>query len=163
MTATRTTTSTTTPTVWRLRAWDEPALEERFLNEGVIAMSADEIGDMTIWPNEDELRRRLRAGTTDRGEQAIGTFVRYWDNFRNQMHRGDLVVVPLLGRRAAIGIIEGDYTYRPNEVPKMRHARKVRWLRTTERAALDDGIRKVGNAPGTICRIKAPGTAAALS
>ena len=78
MTATRTTTSTSTtaPTVWRLRAWDQPALEERFLNEGVIAMSADEIGDMTVWPNEDDLRRRLRAGTTDRGEQAIGTFVR---------------------------------------------------------------------------------------
>ena len=51
------------------------------------------------------------------------------------MRQGDLVVVPLLGRRgAAIGVIDGDYTYRPAEIAKMRHARKVRWLRTTDRA-----------------------------
>ncbi len=157
---TRTASATDATTVWRLRAWDEPALEERFLSEGVIAMSADEIGDMTSWPSDDELRRRLRAGTDNRGEQAIGMFVRYWDDFRNRMKPGDVVVVPLLGRRAAIGLITGDYEYRFTEnEPRMRHTRKVRWLRTVDRSALDDGIRKVVNAPGTICRIKALGAA----
>ena len=161
-TLSRAATASGTTTVWRLRAWDEPALEERFLREGVIAMSADEIGDMTTWPSDDELRRRLRAGTEGRGEQAIGMFVRYWDDFRNQMKRGDVVVVPLLGRRAAVGVIEGDYTYRAGEIAKMRHARKVRWIRTVDRSSLDDSIRKVVNAPGTVCRIKAPGAAATL-
>ena len=128
---TRTASATDATTVWRLRAWDEPALEERFLSEGVIAMSADEIGDMTSWPSDDELGRRLRGAE-----------------------------VPLLGRRAAIGLITGDYEYRFTEnEPRMRHTRKVRWLRTVDRSALDDGIRKVVNAPGTICRIKALGAA----
>ena len=162
-TATLTSSTTRSSTAWRLRAWDDAALEERFMRESLISISADEIGDVTAWPGDDEMRRRLRAGTTGRGEQAIGMFVRYWDDFRNQMKPGDVVVVPLLGRRAAIGVIAGGYEYRASETePKMRHVRKVRWLRTVERSALDDGIRKVVNAPGTICRINAPGAADSL-
>lgn len=158
------TTDTASPTVWRLRAWDDAVLEERFMRESLISISADEIGDVTAWPGDDEMRRRLREGTRtlgqDRGEQAIGMFVRYWDDFRNQMKPGDVVVVPLLGRRAAIGVITGDYAYcAAEDEPKMRHVRSVRWLRTIERSALDDRIRKVVNAPGTICRINAPGAA----
>ena len=130
------------------------------MRESLISISADEIGDVTAWPSDEEMRSRLRAGTTGRGEQAIGMFVRYWDDFRNRMKPGDVVVVPLLGRRAAIGLITGDYEYRFTEnEPRMRHTRKVRWLRTVDRSALDDGIRKVVNAPGTICRIKALGAA----
>lgn len=160
---TNTATGSTAATVWRLRAWDDHALEERFQSESVIAMSADEIGDVTNWPSDAQLRRRLRAGTIGRGEQAIGMFVRYWDDFRNQMKVGDIVVVPLLGRRAAIGVIDGGYTYRPDEAdPRMRHTRNMRWIRTTERAELPDDVRKVVNAPGTICRIKAGGAATSL-
>ena len=152
--------STGSLTAWRLRAWDDAVLEERFMRESLISISADEIGDVTAWPSDEEMRSRLRAGTTGRGEQAIGMFVRYWDDFRNEMKPGDIVVVPLLGRRAAIGVISGDYEYRSAETePKMRHVRNVRWLRTVDRSALDDGIRKVVNAPGTICRINAPGAA----
>ena len=153
-----------TPTAWRLRAWDDAIIEARFMNESMIAISADEIGDVTEWPGDDEMRRRLRAGTTGRGKQAIGMYVRYWDAFRNQMKPGDIVVVPLLGRRAAIGTITGGYEYRSDEAePKMRHVRAVRWLRTLDRSALDDGIRKVVNAPGTICRINAPAAAHSLT
>jgi restriction system protein len=154
------TNGTASPTAWRLRAWNDAVLEERFMRESLISISADEIGDVTAWPGDEEMRHRLRAGTIGRGEQAIGMFVRYWDDFRNQMKPGDVVVVPLLGRRAAIGLITGDYEYRAmEEEPKMRHVRKVRWLRTVERSVLDDGIRKVVNAPGTICRINASGAA----
>lgn len=167
-TATLTPTDTTTPrriaTPWRLRAWDDPQLEQRFLNESVISISADEIGDVTKWPGDDEMRRRLREATDalgqNRGQQAIGMFVRYWDDFRNQMKPGDAVVVPMLGRRAAIGRIDSDYRYTPpaaEREPKMRHLRDVTWLRTVDRADLPNDIRKVVNAPGTICRINAPG------
>lgn len=152
------------PTAWRLRAWDDAVLEARFMSESLISISADEIGDVTVWPGDDEMRRRLRAGTVGRGDQAIGMFVRYWDDFRNQMKPGDVVVVPLLGRRAAIGVITGGYEYRAGEDErKMRHVRTVRWLRTVDRATLDDPIRKVVNAPGTICRINAPGAADQLN
>lgn len=142
--------------VWRLRAWDDPALEDRFLVDNAIAISADEIGDLSAWPSESELRARLRDAFPSRTEQAIGTFVGYWRMFCVEIQPGDLVIVPLTGRRAAIGEIASGYTYKPDEPDaRFRHRRVVRWLRTTLRSQLDDDVRKVVNAPGTICRINA--------
>ena len=43
-------------TCWRLRAWDDIDLEQRFLTEDLIAISGDEIGDVTDWPTDAELR-----------------------------------------------------------------------------------------------------------
>lgn len=130
------------------------------LANNAIAISADEIGDLSAWPDENELRARLRQAFPDRTEQAIGTFAGYWRMFRNEMQPGDIVVMPLTGRRAAIGEITGDYTYdRDQTDDRFRHRRSVRWLRTTSRSLLDEDIRKVVNAPGTICRINAPGAA----
>ena len=73
------------------------------------------------------------------------------------MQPGDTVVVPLSSRRAAIGVIESPYEYRGEERDaKMRHVRRVRWVKVVPRSELDEAIRKVVNAPGTICRVQAP-------
>jgi transcriptional regulator with XRE-family HTH domain len=149
-------------TCWRLRVWNDAELERRFLTENLIAISDDEIGDLTDWPSDVELRRRLRAveAFANKTEQAIGLFASYWSAFRSEMQSDDVVVVPLSQRRAAIGLIEGPYRYRSQEADsKMRHVREVRWLRVIPRSELDEEIRKVVNAPGTICRIQAPGAA----
>ncbi len=87
----------------------------------------------------------------------------YWRYFRMEMAPQDIVVVPLTGSRAGVARITGDYEYDDKErEPKLRHKRQVEWLRTLPRSDLDDDIRKVVNAPGTICRIGARGAAARL-
>ncbi len=144
---------------WRLRAWDDPNLEQRWLSEGVIAISQDEIGDLTTWPGDHEVRRLLEDAFARRGAesgtQAYGTFVRYWRYFRLEMQPGQLVAVPMSARRVGIAEITGDYEYRAmEEDPRMRHVRSVRWVRRASRDDLDDAIRKVVNAPGTVCQIK---------
>ena len=152
-------TSTEGPRVdWRLRAWDDPELEQRWLNEGVIAISRDEIGDLTSWPGDDALRHRLERALEERGDprtdRAYSTFVRYWRSFRLDMKPGDRVAVPLTGRRVAIGEIVGDYEYVEQEPePRVRHIRRVRWLARCDRSDLDEALRRVVNAPGTIGRI----------
>jgi len=143
-------------TDWRLRAWDDSALERRWLDEGVIAISDDELGDLTDWPGERELRRQLEEALEERGDarkpQAYGTFVRYWRSFRLDMRPGDRVAVPLTGRRVGVAEITGPYEYRADEPePKMR---SVRWLAQRDRADLPEALRRVVNAPGTICEIK---------
>jgi transcriptional regulator with XRE-family HTH domain len=151
-------------TCWRLRVWNEE-LEERFLTENRIAISDDDIGDLTDWPSSTEVRSRLRTvpSFSKKTEQAIGLFVSYWTAFRVEMQPDDVVVVPLTGRRAAIGVIDGPYRYRADEVDsKMRHVRDVRWVRVVDRSGLDEPVRKVVNAPGTICRVQAPGAAQRL-
>lgn len=135
------------------------------MSERLIGISDDEIGDLTDWPSSAELRARPRRvpSFTKKTEQAIGLFVSYWTAFRVEMQPGDVVVVPLTRRRAAIGVIEGQYRYRADEVnSKMRHVRDVRWVRVVDRSELDEAVRKVVNAPGTICRIQAPGAAQRL-
>lgn len=146
-------------TDWRLRAWDDPALERRWLDEGVIAISDDELGDLSDWPGDGELRRRLEEALEERGDvrkpQAYGTFVRYWRSFRLDMAPGDRVAVPLAGRRVGVAEIIGPYEYRADEPePKMRHVRPVGWLAQCDRADLPEALRRVVNAPGTICEIK---------
>ena len=79
----------------------------------------------TDWPTEIRLRQRhIARASPDRTPQAIGMFVGYWRAFRVEMEIGDIVVVPLLGRRVAIGEVSGAYTYRADELnPRLRHRR----------------------------------------
>jgi transcriptional regulator with XRE-family HTH domain len=143
---------------WRLRAWDDSELEQTMANGGFIAMSADEIGDLTIEPSRDQLRSRLREAPVfaSRGDQAIGMFVNYWEIFRTRMQVGDIVAVPLTDRQVGIAEITGDYAYRADEPdPRLRHVRPVRWLTVgTSRRELPDDLRRVVNAPGTVCSLK---------
>ncbi len=149
---------------WRLRAWNDPELERRWLDEGVISISKDEIGDLTTWPGDDAVATRLREALPERSRQAIGMFVTYWRYFREDMARADLVAVPLTGSRVAIGEITSDYRHSPAEPDeRMRHLRSVIWERTLQRSDLDDDLRRVVNAPGTICRINAEGATERLS
>ncbi|MCO8127265.1 helix-turn-helix domain-containing protein [Acidimicrobiia bacterium EGI L10123] len=148
---------------WRLRAWDDPELEMAWLDRLIISMSADEIGDVTHWPGAEALARNLSEALPGRTPQAIGMFVTYWRYFRREMSIGDLVLVPLSARRVAIARIAGDYEYRSDEPePKLRHVRPVEWLRVCSRSELDEDLRRVVNAPGTICRVSAAGAAQRL-
>lgn len=151
---------------WRLRAWDDPLIEKAMVDDDLIAISADEIGDVTDEPTDDEYRARLRQAPqlADRSDKAIGTFVSYWRMFRSDMQAGDMVAVPLSDKRVAIGEIIGGYAYRPREPElRLRHIRPVRWLSSgLPRSDLDDDLRRVVNAPGTICSIGAVDAAGRL-
>lgn len=148
---------------WRLRAWDEPAIEQAMIAGCFIAISADETGDLSDFPADDELRARLQAhpALAHRGKQAIGMFVGYWKIFLSGMGIGDLVAVPLSGMRVAIAEVTGDYQYRSGVAePRLRHVRQVRWLSMgTPRNLLPEDILRVVNAPGTLCSFNAPDAA----
>jgi hypothetical protein len=147
--------SRATGVVWRLRAWDDADLEAIWMREHIISMSADEVGDLTVWPGHDALKRRLAQALPDRSRRAIGGFVRYWRYFRLEMAPGDLVLVPISDRKVAVARVLGDYLYDPGQPDvRLRHRRTVEWRRTLNRSDLPDDQRRVVNAPGTICRVK---------
>lgn len=145
---------------WRLRAWDDPNLQRLFIARSIIAISENEIGDVTDEPTSEQFRARLRAASqlATRNERAIGAFVGYWTRFRSTMQVDDLVVVPLTGGQAAIGEITGGYEYREAEDElKLRHIRPVRWLATNiKRRDMPADLLKTVNAPGTLCAFSAP-------
>jgi hypothetical protein len=148
---------------WKLRAWDDPVVQQAFLDRSLIAVSADELGDLSRNPSDDDLRAALRSSAPGRSERAIGTFVRYWRSFLTDMSVDDVVVVPLAHRRAAIGVITGGPRYADAEPdPRLRHTRTVRWVAVVLRADLDDDLRRVINSPGTVGQIRAADAAGRL-
>jgi len=148
---------------WRLRAWGDSSLEAAWYERGIISVSTDEVGDLTTWPGDEALASRLAAAHPTRGQQAIGLFVTYWRYFRLEMVPGDIVVTPLTRKRAGVAVVTGHYNHDADDPePRLRHHRRVEWLRTMPRSDLDEDIRRVVNAPGTICRIGAPGAAVRL-
>lgn len=145
------------PTVWRVRVHDDPALQQTMLDAGVVAIGGSEIGDLSARQSDGEIARRLRAAMPGRSERAITTFVRYWRQFLNEMVAGDYVLVPLAGRRVAIGEVVGPYAFRGDaERPELRHTRPVDWLAVLARDRLDPELRARVDAPGTIGRVRVP-------
>jgi hypothetical protein len=144
------------PVAWRLRAWDDPQIQRRWLKENVVSMSSDEIGSVSAAVSDEELRRRLEVAFPERSANAVRLFVRYWRSFLTGMRSGDVVVVPLKDHRAALGEIVGSYVNRPDESdPRLRHQRSVKWLLICPRDAIDADIRRVVDAPGTLAEIHA--------
>ncbi|MBM7086976.1 hypothetical protein [Micromonospora humidisoli] len=148
---------------WRVRAWNDDAVEQRFLKEDLIAIGGPEMPDVSVWPGDESILRTLRAALPERPERAFPVFVRYWRCFRIDMQPGDVVVVPMRRSRAAVGIIVGDYRFQADEDdPYLRHRRRVRWTAEIDRSVLDNSVRKVVNAPGTLARLP-PWTRPAVS
>ncbi|MEU2120818.1 hypothetical protein [Nocardia niwae] len=155
---------------WRIRAWDDPRLAERFLAEGIVAVSEDDIGRaVTEFDSDQELRRKIQEEHPERSENAIGTFVTYWRHFSRNMRIGDTIVLAYRERRgalkAAIGTVTGDYEYvrDPELDERLRHRRAVRWNLVLNRSELPEDLRRTVDAPGTIGRFGAADAGARLA
>ncbi|MFI5716088.1 helix-turn-helix domain-containing protein [Nocardia sp. NPDC051750] len=146
---------------WRIRAWDDPRLAERFLNDGIVAISEDDIGRaVTEFSTDKGLRRKIQQKHPGRSENALGTFVTYWRHFSRNMKVGETIVLAYRERggalKAAIGTVTGEYEYLAHESDeRLRHRRTVRWSLVIDRHQLDTDLRRTVDAPGTIGRFGA--------
>lgn len=155
--------SPNTRLAWRIRAWGDRALEQAFLDNGVVAVSEDEIdGDVRHYSSDEDLRAKIHELQQFRRPNALGILVTYWRDFSTNMQIGDTIALPLSGGRVAIGHVHGDYEYDRSRRERLRHHRVVQWLRVLDRNDLDDDLRKTVNSPGTICRFGAHDAATRL-
>jgi predicted Mrr-cat superfamily restriction endonuclease len=147
---------------WRIRAWGNEAVEAAFLARAMVAVSLDEV-DVTDNPSDDMLRARIEAAHPDRPAKGVQTFVRYWRNFLHDMEVGDVVALPLTGRRLAIGVVTGPAVRDASAEPWARNHRPVRWeVVGLARTDLPDDLLRTVNSQGTICRFRAPNAAERL-
>lgn len=151
------------PRAWRLRAWSDPDLEQQLLDRSIIAITQDEFGDLTAWPGDEAMRETIADRIYDTGPQGVGLRLRYLKDFRFGIEPGDVVVVPLAGRRVGVAEVTSDYRYVADEPePRLRHQRSVRWRWIGSRDRLPADVLRTTNAPGTIASIKSDDAAAAL-
>ena len=129
---------------WTVRGGEKGEREQAALDDGLIILGWEELAeDLSRVVSTDDLSALLRAAYPDAGQRTIHNWAYQLWQFLREMQVGDLVVMPRKYKSViAIGRVTGEYRYRPEAMPDMRHTRAVRWLRRdVERAAVRGDLR----------------------
>ena len=130
--------------VWGIHTMDD----HLFLNNNVIAIGWDEMGDLSLIPADREaFKDKYKQTFPDSKFQAIATCAGMLFRFIHEIEIGDYIVFPSkFNRMINIGVVEGEYTY-VNSVSHYVQRRKVKWLKHLPRTAFSQGaLAEVGSA-----------------
>jgi hypothetical protein len=110
---------------WLIHPGKDEEIAERMYRENVIAMGWPEIGDMESLTTFEDIKKGLNWGEESISSRAAGQL----SSFRNKIHQGDIVVVPVKSKNEVwVGEVDGDYTYSPDLVgDSYPHTRHVNW------------------------------------
>jgi restriction system protein len=102
----------------------------------------DDIPDLSSMADAEEMRTLVEKTYPGKSAYVIGNWAGQLWRFRAEIAVGDLVVLPRLGHRLAIGRVTSDYEWRPDGEPPEAHVRTVQWLRTDiERSEVEPDLR----------------------
>ncbi len=130
--------------VWGIHTQDE----HLFLKDRVIAIGWGAMGDLrAIDQSRDTFKSRYSAVFSDAKKGSIATSAGMLYRFVHEVEINDYVIYPSKSdRRINIGIIQGDYVYKP-EADQYVHQRKVKWLKHLPRTSFTQGaLYEVGSA-----------------
>lgn len=130
--------------VWTVRGGENGEREQTALDDGLIILGWEELAeDLSRITSTDDLSALLRVAYPNDGQRTIHNWAYQLWQFLREMQVGDLVVMPRKYKSViAIGRVTGEYRYRPEAAPDMRHTRPVMWLtRDIERAAVRGDLR----------------------
>jgi len=129
---------------WTVRGGEYGEREKAALDEGLIILGWEELGeDLSQAASPGDLSARLRVAYPDDAPRTIDNWAYQLWQFLRVMQVGDLVAMPQKNKPViAIGRVAGEYHYRADAPPDLRHVRPVRWLkRDVERAAVKGDLR----------------------
>ena len=138
---------------WVVRGGRHGEAEAANLQEGRTCVGWHEMGDLTHMTTREAVRDRVVevAPSDHPGRQAIFTG-QLWA-FRDSIHDGDLILMPLKSRpgHIAFGRCTGGYAYDPQATLDRRHYRPVDWQPdTVPRSALQGDLLAMVNASLTV-------------
>jgi restriction system protein len=112
--------------------------------------------DLTRATGRDDIKALLRSACPDAGEHVISNHAGQIAAFVLTMRVGDLVATPLRSKSAiALGRIESEFRYDPNQTPPYRFWRDVKWINPgVARILFDPDLLFSLGAIQTICQIK---------
>jgi len=114
-------------TMWMVRAERRGALYGEFVERGIVAIGWSDLGDLTSYPNREQLAKAVAQEWPHLRPQAVTNAVGCLDRFANEMQIGDTVLTYDPSRRVyAVGSIIGEYRFDPN-MGETFHTRKVTW------------------------------------
>ena len=123
-------------TIWGIHTQDD----HLFLNKNVIAIGWREFGDLSaIEPTREAFKKHYEDTYPGAKKGSIATSAGMLFRFAHEVQIGDYVVFPSKSNREInIGIIEGDYTYKPDSGEYVQQ-RPVKWLKHLPRTSFSQG------------------------
>lgn len=130
--------------IWGIHTQDDSL----FLKDNVIAIGWYEMGDLSkIGASRDAFKEKYMQIYPDVKKGSIATGAGMLYRFCYEARVGDYIVFPSKSNREVnIGIIEGEYSYDPNQKEYVQ-TRKVKWLKHLPRTAFSQGaLYEIGSA-----------------
>lgn len=113
---------------WMVRAGRDGERENFCLENGVVAISWSESGDLAQFSDRADLQAALKLSFPKSGTARVSNWTGQLWRFANEIQVGDHVVMPLKrSRQVAVGRIEGEYRFEPTTPQDAPHLRSVKW------------------------------------
>jgi 5-methylcytosine-specific restriction protein B len=111
--------------VWLIAPGREAMYWNEFLNEGIMAIGMNEMGDLRKYKDKEEIRKKLQSIENTDGSKK-NDVAACWE-FCNIIKRGDIVIAKKKSNEyVGWGIVIDDYKYVP-ERPTYHNIRKIDW------------------------------------
>ena len=157
---------------WVVRAGDKGQHVKHNLQHDVVTIEWDFVGDLRNYPTKEALKQRFSRGDPKRisehsHNKSVGGQVAKLLAFRDEIERGDVIVMPLKDRDrnqyVAIGRVTGAYEHDAAHGPGVHHRIPVEWLadRVYKHDLGNDILISIG-AGGTVFEIGADNAAELL-
>jgi hypothetical protein len=114
--------------LWVIRAGNEGQWEQLSIEKGIIALGFSEVPDMTGIDDKESFRELIAKSYKGSERNRTSNFASQLWAFTHSMGQGDLIVMPLKGRREVmVGEAAGPYQYHGITTEGYSHSRPVRW------------------------------------
>lgn len=135
------------PNTWVVRAGAHDESLELALDEGWCGIGWPQLGDLSVL-SEEGLKHEIDMAYGDQSNARIGQYKAIVGSFM-QIRQGDIVLTPIKGQgQVAVGVIVGDYEYRPDNPETAHHIRAVDWIdKSVRRELLGDLLRWIDRPP----------------
>jgi len=140
--------------LWMVRAGGRGENEQVALDNNVVTIGWNELGDLSKFKNKADLQKAFITVHPEANKHRVTNEVGQVWRFAKEIKIGDLVALPLKKQSAiAFGRITGDYEHK-TITPDVKHIRQVEWSKNIPRSAFEQGILYSFGAFMTVCRIK---------
>jgi restriction system protein len=140
--------------LWMVRAGGHGEDEQTALDNGLVTIGWNDLGDLSRVKSKDELMNLYVKAYPDEKKRKVANAVGQIWSFLDRIKAEDLVALPLKHRSAiAIGKVTSPYRYR-TDLGDVHHTRKVKWVRTDiPRSDFDQDLLYSFGAFMTVCQI----------
>lgn len=138
-----------------VRAGEGGYLIDDFESLSCVAIGWQEAGDFTLLTDLPRVKAAVRGAYPDSSAQSQAASAGVIHKFRSVMEPGDDVVsYDPKSREYLVGVVSGDYEFRPGVIPDYGHIRSVKWA---DRVSRDDLSTPSKNSLGSVITLFEPG------